>query len=142
MDKDTSVYELIDHTADIGVRVYGCSMAELFEHAAFALFDVMLDTCAVKPAFEREFACRRDSIEELLVEWLGDLLYVFDTEHIVFSRFSVVEVDNRALIARAAGAYYDPARHALKSVIKAVTYHNLRVHQTFEGCTATLIFDT
>jgi len=142
MVQPSAVYELIDHTADIGVRVYGTSMAELFEHAAFALFDVMLDTSGVQPVFEQEFACRRDSIEELLVEWLGTLLYVFDTERIVFSRFCVERLDGQLLAASAFGEHYDAGRHDLKTLIKAVTYHGLCVQQTHAGYAATVIFDT
>lgn len=142
MVKPSAVYELIDHTADIGVRVYGTSMAELFEHAAFALFDIMLDTSGVQPFLEREFTCRRDSHEELLVEWLGKLLYVFDTEHIVFSGFCVERLDGQLLAARASGQYYDASRHDLRTLIKAVTYHRLCVQQTQAGYVATVIFDT
>ena len=142
MEKSIAVYELIDHTADIGVRVNGGSLPELFEHAAFALFDVMFDITGVQPVLEREFSCTRDSYEELLVEWLGNLLYVFDTERIVFSRFSVERLDGQLLSARASGEYYDPARHAVKSLVKAVTYHGLCVQQTQAGFEATVIFDT
>ncbi len=138
----TAFYELIDHTADIGVRVRGRSMAELFEHAAVALFDVMIDITTVRPVCEQEFICRRDSVEELLVEWLGSLLYVFDADRIVFSRFSVKQIDEHRLVACASGEHYDCARHALKSLIKAATYHKLCVQQTAQGYAATVIFDT
>jgi len=138
----SGTYELIDHTADIGVRVYGSSLPELFEHAAFALFDIMVDISGVQPVFERQFACRSDSIEELLVEWLGSLLYVFDTERIVFSSFNVEKLSGRSLAARATGEQYDPELHAVKCLVKAATYHRLRVRQTPEGYAATVIFDT
>lgn len=142
MSKHAAVYELIDHTADIGVRVHGQTMPELFEHAALALFDVMFDISGVQPVFEQEFACRSDSIEDLLVEWLGNLLYVFDTERIVFSRFRVERLDGQLLSARASGEHYDASRHDLKTLIKAVTYHGLCVQQTHAGFAATVIFDT
>jgi SHS2 domain-containing protein len=116
-------------------------MPELFEHAAFALFDVMFDITGVQPALEREFTCRRDSIEELLVEWLGNLLFVFDTERIVFSRFRVEQLDGQFLSACASGEYYDAGRHDLKTLIKAVTYHGLCVQQTQAGFAVTVIFD-
>jgi SHS2 domain-containing protein len=135
------IYELIDHSADIGVRVYGGSIAELFENAAFALFDVMFDTAGVEPVLEREFVCSSASIEDLLVEWLGNVLYVFDTEHIVFSRFRVTELHGTMLKACAEGAQYDPARHEVKTLVKAVTYHTLCVQHTQTGCTASVIFD-
>ena len=135
------IYELIDHTADIGVRVNGGSLPELFEHAAFAMFDIMLDISGVQPAVEREFACRSDSIEDLLVEWLGNVLYVFDTERIVFSRFRVERLDGQFLSARASGEHFDPGRHDLKTMIKAVTYHNLCVRQLSDGYEASVIFD-
>jgi SHS2 domain-containing protein len=138
----SDIYELIDHTADIGVRVHGLTMSELFEHAAFALFDVMFDISDVQPVLEREFACRSDSIEDLLVEWLGNLLYVFDTERVVFSRFSVEMIEPTMLVAHAGGEFYDADRHDLKTLIKAVTYHGLCVQQTQAGFAATVIFDT
>lgn len=142
MEKSTAVYKLIDHTADIGVRVHCQTMPELFEHAAFALFDIMVEISGMQPILEREFTCRRDSIEELLVEWLGSLLYVFDTERIVFSRFCVERLDGQFLLARASGEYYDADRHELKTLIKAVIYHGLCVQQTHAGFAATVIFDT
>jgi len=138
----SGIYELIDHTADIGVRVYGSSLPELFEHAAFALFDVMFDISGVQPVLDREFNCRRDSYEELLVEWLGSLLFVFDTERIVFSRFRLEQLDGQFFSARASGEYYEASRHELKTLIKAVTYHGLCVQQTQAGFAATVIFDT
>jgi len=141
MQKGIPGYEIIDHTADIGVRVRGASLAELFENAAAAMFDVMTDSSGVKDVVERKFTCERDSLEELLVEWLGSLLYVFDTERIVFARFSVERIDGRTLRACAAGEKYDGARHGVKSVIKAVTYHGLRVRHNAGGYEATLIFD-
>ncbi len=141
MARTNDIYELIDHTADTGVRVFGRSMAELFERTAFAMFDIMVDAAGVQPVLEREFACRSDSIEELLVDWLNSVLYVFDTEHIVFSRFRVV-LDGSCLEARAYGEHYDPVRHAVTSLVKAATYHRLRVRHTDAGYTATVIFDT
>ena len=137
----SGIYELIDHTADIGVRVQGQTMPELFEHAALALFDVMVDISSVQPVMQRTFTCRRDSCEELLVEWLGSLLYVFDTERVLFSRFSVEMIEPTMLVALADGEFYDAARHELKTLIKAVTYHNLCVRQLADGYEASLIFD-
>ncbi len=141
MEKSTAVYELIDHTADIGVCVRAHSMASLFEHAGVALFDVMVDISSVQPVMQRTFTCRRDSCEELLVEWLGSLLYVFDTERVVFSRFSVEMIESTMLVAHAGGEFYDAARHELKTLIKAVTYHNLCVRQLADGYEASVIFD-
>jgi SHS2 domain-containing protein len=141
MEKGAVFYELIDHTADMGVCVRAASLAGLFENAAAALFDLMTDISRVQPSVERTFTCRRDSSEELLVEWLGGLLYVFDTERIVFSRFSVERIEAQMLVARAGGENYDADRHEFKHIIKAVTYHNLSVRQAAEGYEATVIFD-
>ena len=90
---------------------------------------------------ERTFTCRRDSLEELLVEWLGCLVYVFDTEHIVFSGFSVEKLDDGVLVAHAMGEFYDADRHGMKTLIKAVTYHELSVRSTAAGFEADIIFD-
>ena len=134
-------YEFFDHTADMGLRIYGPSLAGLFENAGFALFDVLTDTARVSPRQARRFELRRDNVEELLVEWLGSLLYEFDARGLLFSQFSVEHIDGLSLAASAHGERFEPGLHELKTAVKAVTYHGLSVRQKNGLWQATVVID-
>ena len=134
-------YELVDHTADVGLRIFGASPAELFQNAGYALFDVITDIATVTPRHRRRFRLERDCLEELLVEWLGSLLYVFDTELVLFSSFSVLEMNEKTLVADAGGEALREAEHIIKTPVKAITYHCLRIEEQSGIWTATVILD-
>ncbi|MBN2105801.1 MAG: archease [Deltaproteobacteria bacterium] len=134
-------YEYFDHTADMGLRIYGPSLAGLFENAGCALFDVLTDTGRVKPLQRRRFRLQRDTVEELLVEWLGCLLYDFDARRILFSRFTVETIDGLSLAASAYGEKFQPGCHELKTAVKAVTYHGLSIRQEKGLWQATVVLD-
>ncbi len=134
-------YECFDHTADLGLRIYGTSLAGLFENAGFALFDVLTDTARVKPRETRSFHLRRDNTEELLVEWLGSLLYEFDAAGLLLGRFSIDQIDGRSLAASASGEAYQPGVHELRTAVKAVTYHRLAIRQEAGLWQATVVID-
>ena len=134
-------YDFFDHTADLGLRVYGSSLAELFENAGFALFDVLTGTARVKPRQTLRFRLRRDNVEELLVEWLGSLLYEFDTAGLLLSRFSVEHIDGWSLAASAGGEPFQAGVHELKTAVKAVTYHGLSIRHDNGLWLATVVID-
>lgn len=134
-------YEFFDHTADLGLRVYGASLANLFENAGLALFEVLTDTARVKPRETRSFRLWRNNAEELLVEWLGSLIYEFDAGGLLLSRFSVEQIDGRSLVASACGELYQPDLHELKTAVKAVTYHHLAIRQERDRWQATVVMD-
>ncbi|MCD6450951.1 MAG: archease [Acidobacteria bacterium] len=135
-------YRLIDHTADVGIEVFGKSLPELFENAAFAMFHLMasLDSVSQKKAFS--FSFEEESLEDLLHSWLGELLYRFSLDHLIFSHFQVEELGDNILRAKAFGERYDPTRHQLLLEIKAVTYHQLEVKKINALWGARVIFDT
>ena len=134
-------YDFFDHTADMGLLVYGQSLAGLFENAGFALFDVLTDTARVKPRQTQRFNLQRDNVEELLVEWLSSLLYAFDAEGILFSKFSVEHIDSLSLTASAHGEPFSAGCHEIKTSLKAVTYHGLSIRQENGLWQATVIID-
>ena len=134
-------YDFFDHTADMGLLVYGKSLAGLFENAGFALFDVLTDTARVKPRQTRRFDLRRDNVEELLVEWLGSLLYAFDAQGLLFSEFSVEHVDSFSLAASAHGEKFLTGCHEIKTSLKAVTYHGLSIKEENGLWQATVVID-
>ena len=131
-------YEIIDHTADILIRTKGNDLNNAFENAGFALFDTMCDAASVKPLTTKKIKCAANDIEQLLVDWLSELLFICDVDDMLFSVFEV-QIYGTKLEARIKGERIDPDRHHLKTDIKAITYHMLEVDE--ETSTVQMLFD-
>ena len=135
------MYEIFEHTADLGLRVQAATLPELFADAGQGLFAIVVEEIAlVQPAVAREFQIAGRDLAYLLFDWLNELLYVCDTEHLAFSQFDV-RMTEAGLAATVRGEPLDPARHRLTHEIKAITYHGLKVEQTSEGWLAEVIVD-
>ena len=135
------MYETFDHTADLGLRIRAPDLDALFAEAGQALFSVIVeDLTSVEPRQRFEFRLEGDEREFLLFDWLKELLYRFDSEHWLGSRFEV-HVSRNGLEASAWGEPLDPARHRLLHEVKAITYHGLKVEQTRDGLLAEVIVD-
>ncbi len=137
MKKD---FEIIDHTADVGVIAYGDNIGQAFGNAARALFSLITELDSVAEVVYRDIELSATDEESLLVEWLNELIYLFDTENIVFKRFDVTVLSNVRLRARSYGEKVDSLRHRLKTGVKAATYHMLKVEKG-NGCRVHVIFD-
>lgn len=134
-------YELIDHTADIGIKVYGRDLKELFGNAAFAMFDIMADLEGLKSSVTVEISKEAPNREELLVSWLDELLYNFYTKGLIFSEFNISELDDTHIVGKVIGRHVGENRSRLKAEIKAATYHDLKVEKTGDNWQTQLIFD-
>ena len=119
-------YELIDHPADVGVKAYGSSVSEAFSHAAKAMFDIMTDNSHIDDVGEFNIELDAPDLEQLLVDWLSELLYIHDVDGLVFSRFEI-SLNNTHLSAKAFGESFNTNKHKIGMEIKAVTYHMLTV---------------
>jgi SHS2 domain-containing protein len=122
-------YELIDHTADVGVKAYGKSLAQAFEHAAKGMFDIITDESVIEPIGEYQIILEAPDYEQLLVDWLSKLLFLNGAQNLVFGTFNVTLTDNH-LSAQVFGETYDTKKHKMGVEVKAVTYHMLQVHET------------
>lgn len=131
-------YTLIEHTADLAFVAYGRDVGELFENAAFALFDVYADLSKVEEKTERTINIQlatdgtkatQADYEQLLVKWLNELLYLNEVEDLLFKRFKIDELRGGNLRATAFGEKFSPDRHAILTPLKAVTYHRIEVVQ-------------
>ncbi|HKI44808.1 MAG TPA: archease [Balneolales bacterium] len=136
-----SWYQLIDHTADTGFRVRGSSPKELFEHAAFALFDIMADLKNVSPDQSKDINLSAADRVSLMVDWLSELNYFFFTEGLIFSDFEVYDIEENHLRARVKGERYMPAKHIIHTEVKAVTYHGMYIRQNKGEWEAQIILD-
>ncbi|MEO0082398.1 MAG: archease [candidate division WOR-3 bacterium] len=136
-------YRLLDHTSDIKVEIYGHDLSELFTNAAFCLFDLMLDVGKVEPNREREVKLESPNLEELFLDWLRELLFLFSTESFAV-RLAEVRVRYQGTESRvpspgsiASGGWtlaavlhgesYDPDRHGFKVEVKTPTYHEYKL---------------
>ncbi len=134
-------FEIFEHTADVGIRVHAADEASLFHDAAEALFSLLVVNLGdVRPVVERPLTIEGAERDLLLFDWLNELLYVFETEQLVFAQFQVtLHADRLSAIAR--GEALDRARHELHHEVKAITYHGLKVEQTNNGWIAEVIVD-
>lgn len=120
-------FELIEHTADMGLAAYGKDLPEAFANAAYGMFSIIAELAAVKEVETRRVEISGQDTESLLFEWLNSLLYYFDVEALIFRKFEIIEFGERHLAAVCHGEKYNPSRHRLKTGIKSATYHMLEV---------------
>ena len=134
-------YEVIEHTADIGIRVKGRNLAELFRNAGLAVFDIIAKRQPGKNTRQKTIPIRQtaDNIEELFINWLNELLSLSATKELIFTDFHMDTLDERNLKARALGE--DFRRYRLNVEIKAATYHELKIEKKDSSWQAEVILD-
>jgi SHS2 domain-containing protein len=135
------MYELFEHTADLGLRVRAADLNTLFAEAAACLFSAVLeDIGSVRSEQSVTVELTGTDRELLLFDWLRDLLLRFDADHMVFGKFEV-KVRDDGLTGIAWGEPLDPVRHMLAHEVKAITYHELKVVHEGNGWLAEVIVD-
>lgn len=134
-------YKVLEHTADLALEVYGRDLKELFGNAAFALFDVVTDLSRVEERVERTIRLCAFDLEQLLVNWLNELLYYHEVEQLLFKRFEVKGLESDNLEAIAYGESFREGRHIILTSPKAVTHHKIEVVEVPEGWRARVIID-
>lgn len=135
------MYEIFEHTADLGIRVRAGDLDSLFSEAGRALFAVIVHNLDDVRAVETvEFGLKGQDADFLLLDWLCELLFTFELRRLLLSEFSV-KINDQGLTARAQGEPLDHARHRLEHEVKAITYHDLQVEQTDHGWRAEVILD-
>jgi SHS2 domain-containing protein len=131
-------FEVVDHTADWSLRVFGPDLAALFEQAALGMAGLLVaDLAMVSNGIKRPFAFDEFDTETLLVEWLSELAYWAETERLIFTQFHFDAIDETSLQATARGGHVTE----LQKHIKAVTFHNLAITPTATGLETTIVFD-
>jgi SHS2 domain-containing protein len=135
------MHETFEHTADLGLRIRAANLETLFVEAAQCLFGAIVeDLATVRPVHKIDVQLAGEELDFLLFDWLRELLYHFDAEHLLFGKFEV-HVTEAGLTASAWGEPLDRARHNLEHEVKAVTYHGLRVEKTGTEWEAEVIVD-
>lgn len=134
-------FEPIDHTADVGYKLFAPTLPGLFEIAGKALFDAITELDCIEKKISRTLRIEAVDIEALLVTWLAELNYHCITDFELFNEFEIQSFSTQHIEAVAHGENIDAQRHEIKTEIKAVTYHGLYVRETEHGWEAQIIFD-
>jgi len=138
-------FEWVEHPSDIGFRAYGKNLAEAFENAALAFFEVMIDMSKVRPRKEVKVELEAEDEKALLYDWLERFLYLRDADGLVMSKFKVEELKRSdggfRIKAKAWGEKFDPKKHESKVAIKAVTYHMMEIKHRKNKCSVQAVVD-
>jgi SHS2 domain-containing protein len=126
-------YEFFEHTADLGANIYGATLEELFCNAAKALYEAMGSLQKTDDRREKTVELRAESLEDLLHDWLAELLYEVEAKHVLYDEFEIVQLKPPLLVATLHGSSIDFARSQTNQEIKAVTYHQLCVEALPDG---------
>ena len=134
-------YELINHTADVGIHVFGHSAKSLFQNAAMALMDQLVEITGLVAREKRQIAIQGNDWPDLMVNWLREILYLWVGEECFAQSIHIESIVEKRLTAH---LWVDPfsfERHTLHSEIKAVTYHQVQVFENGNRWEAKIIFD-
>ncbi|WP_201388195.1 archease [Ktedonobacter sp. SOSP1-52] len=136
-------YEVFEHTADVGLHAYGQDLPELFSHAAQGMESLMVAPEQIKPATTREVTVEAHDHLSLLIGWLDELIFLFDTQFLLVRDVEILDLAKTRLKARVTGEAYDAQRHELASAIKAVTWHEAAItrDEASGSYQARIIFD-
>ncbi len=127
-------FEYAEHTADVMIISYGCSLEEAFINAAYGFANFIYDLSKVEPKKRIELEITGDDLEQLLFNWIDELLYRLDAENFALGKIEKLEItkqgDKYVLRAVILGEDYDKQKHGFKgTIIKAMTYHMMDIRK-------------
>lgn len=120
---------IVGHGGDAAIEVCGRTLEELFELAAEGFTRVLTDPRKIRTRLVKEIRLEGERPEDLLVGWLSELLFQFETQGLLFRRFEILRLEQGRLEGLAEGERFDETRHAIRSLVKAPTYHSLQIEQ-------------
>ena len=138
-------FEFFDVTADVGFRSYGKTLEEAFENAALAMFEVMTDTAKIELLTHKEIMIESEDPMALLYDWLDELIFLHDSENLIFNSFKIeitqIKHDTYHLAGKVWGETFNPDKHESREDVKAVTYHLMGIKEE-NGFMVRVILDT
>jgi SHS2 domain-containing protein len=139
-------FKYLDHTADAKFLAYGKTLEEVFENAALAMMNVMIDTNSVQNRHSEMVELRSADLEALLFDWLSEVLFVFEVENMAFNSFSIEKIghhgDYFTLVAKLMGEPIDLSVHKFDTEVKAATYNDMLIEETEAGWIVRATVDT
>jgi len=137
-------FEILEHTADIGIMAYGKTKREVFINAAKGMFEIIAgENKTLRENFYDKIKLEADNLEGLLFAWLNELLYISETKLVILSKFKIKELSDFQIKAEVEGIKINPPSVKIEKEIKAVTYHRLEIKKDEESglWSAQIIFD-
>ncbi len=136
-------FEIIDISGDIGIRAFGKSLEEVFINSALGMYNLTTDIQKIEKKKTIELSLKGNSLENLLVSWLNELIFQFDTYNFIGNNISIKAFSSQppALKAEVKGEEFDPEKHERKLLVKAATYHKLKIEKNNDEWQAEIIFD-
>ncbi len=134
-------YDIIDHTADVGIKAYGKTLSEAFQNAGYGMFDIITDGSEIENTGQYDIELKADDLEQLLVDFLSELLFLNSAKSLVFGFFKVsLDEKRKKLSANVFGEKFVFSKHKIGEEIKAVTYHMLEIKKN-KKYTVQVLFD-
>ncbi len=133
-------FEVIEHTADVGIVAHGATLSELFTSAAVGMMSFIISRSEVRSTQSRRIVAEADDRDGLLVAWLNELLLLLNAEGVIPRDFRIAELSEKRVVAEVSGEPVDQQRHHFRLDVKAATYHQLEVTHN-GGWHARIIFD-
>ena len=134
-------FEIIDHTADLGIVVAGTTLKELFQNASNAMMQIMLKQGPEETGEPINISVQGADLPDLMVRWLGEILYIFQGENRLVTQTKISEITPNHLDAQIKTIPFTLAKHEILTEIKAVTYHQIEVILKGGSWNARIIFD-
>lgn len=142
-------FEFLEHTADVLVRAYGRTLEEVLSNVAKGMFEVMTDTSKIEPRIVIDIRVCGFDFENLVYRWLEELLYYHDAYNYVFREFQIISIEENytdnekelCLQAKVYGEEFDRQKHEPRTVVKAVTYHQMRIGRDNDIMFLDVVFD-
>jgi SHS2 domain-containing protein len=134
-------FTVLDISGDVGLTAFGGSLQEAFVNAAIGMYSLMTSLDAVAAEKTIDVSVESQSPDGLLVSWLNELIFHFDTYGFIGKKIYINEFSETRISANIAGEEFDPERHEGKLLIKAATYHQLRIEKKDERWEIRVIFD-
>ncbi|RKY79705.1 hypothetical protein DRQ00_03165 [candidate division KSB1 bacterium] len=134
-------FEYLEHTGDIGLKIYGTTLPELFANAAEGFTSIITEVEKIEPKFRNQIVVEANGLEELMIRWLNQINYLFEVEGKLFTKWEVCSLNKNRLSALGEGEDFDAQKHPILHEVKAATYHQLKLEKRKDGWFAQVIFD-
>ena len=122
-------FEILDISGDVGIRAFGKDVQEAFINAAIGMYSLITSLEKIEEKDTIDITVEDNSLESLLVSWLNELIFHFDTYGFIGRKIEVKELSDRKIVTAVTGETFDPQRHEGKLLIKAATYHKLKIER-------------
>ncbi len=132
---------MLDISGDAGIRAFGKDPEGLFLNAALGMYSLITGPENVSPQKSIEIQASGNSPEGLLVSWLNELIFHFDTYGFIGREIHIQELRSALIKATVTGEDFNPEKHGRGLLIKAATYHKLKIERKDDHWEATVIFD-